>query len=120
MMSPSGGSTLMTSAPWSANRCPQNGPAINCPTSTTRTPASAPPLELAPSISSGVALAVDGDEDCFRLHVPGQARFPDSALLLAGHRGFVHARRIVAIHVYLAGFDRSRHAERTINILCPN
>src|SRR5690606_20731128 len=35
-----GGSTLMTSAPKYASTEPVNGPAINCPTSSTRTPSS--------------------------------------------------------------------------------
>src|SRR5687767_4708732 len=38
--SPSGGSTLMTSAPRSASNIVQNGPAMTCDRSTTRTPSS--------------------------------------------------------------------------------
>src|SRR5215813_12457902 len=40
--SPSSGSTLMTSAPWSASSMVQNGPANICVRSTMRTPSSAP------------------------------------------------------------------------------
>src|SRR5262245_6308324 len=40
--SPSSGSTLMTSAPWSANSMVQNGPANICVRSTMRTPSRAP------------------------------------------------------------------------------
>ena len=37
----SGGSTLITSAPWSASTWPQNGPAMICVSSITRTPSRA-------------------------------------------------------------------------------
>ena len=37
-----GGSILMTSAPMSANICPQNGPATSCPSSSTRRSVSGP------------------------------------------------------------------------------
>src|SRR5664279_5580704 len=40
--SPSSGSTLMTSAPWSASSMVQNGPASICVRSTMRTPSRAP------------------------------------------------------------------------------
>ena len=42
MLSPSGGSILMTSAPMSAMICVQYGPITNAVTSTTSTPASGP------------------------------------------------------------------------------
>jgi hypothetical protein len=42
LTSPTGGSTLITSAPMSASRQPQSGPAQVVVTSTTRTPSSGP------------------------------------------------------------------------------
>src|SRR5580692_1483343 len=44
--SPSSGSTLMTSAPWSASSMVQNGPASICVRSTMRTPSRAPRTSL--------------------------------------------------------------------------
>src|SRR5262249_41995034 len=53
--SPAGGSTLITSAPMSHSCMAQNGPAITCVTSSTRTPASAPPGAVE-SVRSGIYL----------------------------------------------------------------
>ena len=41
---PPGGSTLMTSAPWSANNIPAKGPATYCPKSITQIPSNAPAI----------------------------------------------------------------------------
>src|SRR5262245_6314826 len=60
--SPSSGSTLMISAPWSASSMVQKGPASICVRSTMRTPSRAPALMVlrtAPSLVSPMAAALD-------------------------------------------------------------
>ena len=47
VISPAGGSILMTSAPRSARSIAQNGPAMTCETSTTLRPSSAPLRSMA-------------------------------------------------------------------------
>ncbi len=54
--SPVGGSILMTSAPQSARMPPAPGPATHMPSSTTRIPASGPPVAGLPSVSEVVLM----------------------------------------------------------------
>src|SRR5690606_11170602 len=59
-----GGSTLITSAPKSAIIRAANGPAINCPSSSTRRPASGPVGDASPALAArGPADGASRDAD---------------------------------------------------------